>query len=109
MTAAHQRWSPGVELRTRTRVGPREHVVEVETPGIDADDLRVELRGHVVSIHAGEAARSFRLPDGVDTRGLSATHCNGVLRLSAPCARLTTRVIPVDDEARCVHADAPPI
>lgn len=109
MTVAQRRSTRSHELRARSHADTREHVVEIDVPGARVADLHVELRGHIAWVRAGEKARGIRLPDGVDTAGLTATYGNGVLRLSAPCARLTTRVITVEDATPCVHADVAPI
>jgi HSP20 family molecular chaperone IbpA len=87
----------------------REHVVDVDLPGLQADELGVTLRGHVVSIRVDGLVRSFRLPDDVDTSGLRATYSGGVLHLRAPTARATSRIVPIAGATACVHPDAAPI
>jgi HSP20 family molecular chaperone IbpA len=94
------------ELRMRAWERDGEHVVEIETPGLGAEDVNVKLHGHVVSIHADGLVRSLRLPDGVEANGLRAAFANGVLRLRAPSVPVRTRTVPIADQSANVHPDA---
>jgi HSP20 family molecular chaperone IbpA len=87
----------------------REHVVDVDVPRLHADELCVTARGRMVSIRAGGLVRSFRLPDDVETNSLRATYSGGVLRLRAPVAPVTARVVPIAGAVPCAHPDAAPI
>lgn len=80
------------------------YVLEVAAPGLNRDEFRISLENAVLTISSerkedkeqkegrylkrefGFAAfrRSFNLPDSVDASRISASHVNGVLRISLP-------------------------
>jgi len=79
-------------------------VVTVELPGVEREDVAVELRGQSLIIYGerrfekdaagcvyqilersyGPFARKFVLPRGVDRQGIEATCRNGLLIVTAP-------------------------
>lgn len=76
--------------------------VEMDTPGMDVGDIKVEIEDNVLTISGertserredssnyfersfGKFRRSFRLMDNADTNNLEATMNRGVLRISVP-------------------------
>ncbi|WP_042347203.1 Hsp20/alpha crystallin family protein [Bacillus massiliigorillae] len=82
------------------------YLVEVEMPGVDADDVDVELDGnrlvikgekkqesetkdaeknmHIVEHSYGSFFRSFVLPDNVDANHITAEAKNGMLHIELP-------------------------
>lgn len=90
-----------VSVQTRNRMvvvsGERETVGAPE----GATVLRQEIR-------RGRFRRAFRLPDGTDVEGISATYRDGVLEVRLPGARrdAATRDIPVAVTVQHVHAAA---
>jgi len=78
--------------------------INMELPGISADDIDISLNDHVLTIRGekkheheektktyyftersyGAFQRSFRLPGDVDTGGISADFNDGVLKLTLP-------------------------
>jgi HSP20 family protein len=104
---AGQRAAPALASRARLEVSERENQYEVraELPGAKREDISVDIDGAWVSISAksdtqserkdGEKllytersqesfARSFELPQAVDSAEASAKFENGVLTLSLP-------------------------
>jgi HSP20 family protein len=102
-----QRTAPALATRARLEVSERENQYEVraELPGAKREDISVDIDGAWVSISAksdtqserkdGEKllytersqesyARSFELPQAVDSAEASAKFENGVLTLSLP-------------------------
>ena len=88
--------------------------INIELPGVDADDIDVTLHDHVLTIKGeksenreetgktfyfserryGSFQRSFRLPATVSADQIDATYKNGVLMVSVP------KLNPVTEEAR---------
>jgi len=83
--------------------GPNDYLVRLELPGLAADDVKVSVDDHVLSIagerkqrhekdmryHHLESAhgsflRRFRLPDDVDEEKLRADFKDGILSLHVP-------------------------
>lgn len=81
------------------------YTVQAEIPGVSKEDINVSIDGNVVSVRAevrqhdekkdgakvlrseryfGAVARSFQLPQDVDTAQAKARHDNGVLTLTLP-------------------------
>lgn len=82
------------------------YVVEVELPGMDADDVNVELNGNVLTISGekeektetkedvkrtyvverkyGSFQRSFTLPENVDVNNIEATSKKGLFTINIP-------------------------
>ena len=78
--------------------------VNIELPGVAADDIEVELHDNVLSVHGhkrsqheektrsyyfserryGEFHRSFRMPEDCDGKDISANFTDGVLTLRIP-------------------------
>ena len=96
------KWAP----RTDVHETEKEILVDVELPGIDKKDVKVELKENVLTIsgerkyenkskdgknrlierHYGEFTRSFTLPDTVENDKISAAYKNGILTLTLPKA-----------------------
>ncbi len=92
--------SPRVEIRD----GEESIVLTAEVPGVDRDELKVELNNRLLTLSGekkeesekkengiyrservyGSFKRSFTLPDEVDVEGISAHSENGVLRVTLP-------------------------
>ncbi len=84
--------------------GADHYEINMELPGVSADDIDVSLNDHVLTIKGEKKAqheektksyyfsersygafqRSFRLPGDVDTDRIGADFTNGVLKLSLP-------------------------
>lgn len=93
-------WIPRVDVKE----SDKEITIEVELPGIDKKDVKVEVRDDTLTIsgertsekktenenccvaerHYGKFERSFTLYDGVDANHISAEYKNGVLTLAVP-------------------------
>src|SRR5699024_880774 len=80
--------------------------IEVEIPGIEADDIDIEIDNHILKIRGerkqetehkdeeteihsvehsyGSFRRSFTLPDGINEEEISATDKNGILYINVP-------------------------
>jgi len=80
--------------------------IEVEIPGIEADDIDIEVDNHILKIRGerkqetehkdeeteihsvehsyGSFLRSFTLPDGINEEEISATDKNGILYINVP-------------------------
>jgi len=99
----------GMELEPRMKVDVEEtaenYVVTAEVPGVNKDDISVDISGNTVTIKAevkeeitdktgrsmlhteryyGEEMRSFTLPQDVDEAGAQAKYENGILFLTLP-------------------------
>lgn len=96
---ASQGWNPAVEVFE----SEGELNFSVEIPGLDRDDLKIDVENRHLTISGerkvesedgkeyfrreriyGKFARTFRLPDSADTEKISANLTNGVLRISMP-------------------------
>ncbi len=93
-------WAPAVDIRETDDV----LLVQVELPGIDKKDVRVEVKDGVLSISGerkyekdvkeenvhriersyGRFTRSFSLSPNIDTEHVDATMKNGVLEIRLP-------------------------
>lgn len=94
---------PAVNIREKDT----EYTLDVAVPGLNREDINIELDGHVLSIssenkseknekddkgrwarrefHYQSFKRTFTLPeDGVDTEKIEAKHENGVLTIVLP-------------------------
>jgi HSP20 family protein len=80
------------------------YVVEVELPGLDIDDLDIQVYGNSITIRAerkneeerkgdhfhiverryGSFHRSFTLPEHIHPQEVEAEHRNGILYISVP-------------------------
>ncbi len=95
-----RRWIPAMDL-----VEDGEHfVLSADLPGVDEDDVSVELEDNVLSISgerksqreerregyyrieraAGKFSRSLTLPEGIDPDGIQASFEKGVLEVRVP-------------------------
>lgn len=95
-------WSPRVDVHE----SDKEIYLDVELPGIDKKDIKVELKDNTLTISGerfdernvedkhscrversyGHFERSFGLPDSVKSDKVSAEYKNGVLSLTVPKA-----------------------
>jgi len=93
-------WIPRVDVNETDK----EINIDVELPGIDKEDVKVEVRDNTLTIsgerksekktedencsvaerHYGKFERSFTLTDGVDANRITAEYKNGVLTLGVP-------------------------
>ena len=82
------------------------YIIEVEIPGVDPDDVEIEISGNVMTISGekkeetttedkdeqmqviehryGSFYRSFTLPDNIQTDNISADNKNGILYITIP-------------------------
>jgi HSP20 family protein len=114
---AHGIFSPSIEVTERDRALD----VCVDLPGIDPEDVRVELTEDGLLIQGerrretedeaqgwyrsersyGRFARVIPLPPGADAQGASARFENGVLRISVPLSEAERRrAIPIESSGR---------
>ena len=93
-------WSPRVDIHETDK----EIFIDVELPGIDKKDIKVEVKDNTLTIsgerkserkaedaqscrverHYGKFERSFGLPETVNTDKVTAEYRNGVLTLTLP-------------------------
>ena len=93
-------WSPRVDIHETDK----EILVDVELPGLDKKDIKVEVKNNTLTVsgerkseraseegqccrverHYGRFERSFGLPDTVATDKVAAEFKNGVLTLLVP-------------------------
>lgn len=97
------RWHPATDLREDAT----SYVVELELPGMSAEQVDVSAEKGVLTVSGERASsrsdekngewrltervhgafqRSFRLPDEIDHDGITATYTNGVLTVTVPKA-----------------------
>jgi HSP20 family protein len=120
-----RRWHPAMDL-----VETDEHfVLRADLPGVDENDVKVELEDSVLSISGerrheqevkkggyyrieratGSFARTLTLPDGIDADAVQASFDKGVLevRIPKPAERQPRRVaITVGDTPATIEASA---
>lgn len=109
-------WNRDVELAPQIRMDVAEdgqaYTVKAEVPGVNKEDVHVEIDGNQVSISAevkqeseqkngekplrteryyGRQFRSFSLAHDIDEAKAQATYNNGVLELKLPKKQGTTR------------------
>lgn len=116
-------WSGDVDWRPTTDVSREDGdlVVHAELPGIDADDVSVEVQGNVLRIsgtkesetrigdedrylrerHFGSFRRDILLPDGVDTDAIEAALDSGVLTVRVHLPEET----PEEPAPTTIHVD----
>ena len=74
-------WAPDVEIKEEEK----EFVINVELPGIDNKDVKVEVKGKLLTIEVEKKnrmfARSFTLPPSVDSEKIEALLDKGVLTI----------------------------
>ena len=104
----NQQPSPGFDQPARTpgvslRDSPDALLVEVELPGVKADQLQLSVNQGVLTLHAPVAAaardgfqllhreyeespfrRAFTLPDDIDVTAISATAKHGLVTITLP-------------------------
>ena len=93
-------WSPRVDVSETDR----EILLEVELPGIDKKDIKIEIKDNTLYIsgernhekktdntevyrverHYGKFERSFGLPETVDANKTAAKYKDGILELTLP-------------------------
>ena len=93
-------WSPRVDVNETEN----DITIDVELPGIDKKDVKVEVKNNVLSIsgerkmekkientessrierHYGKFERTFGLPDTVEAGKVSAKYKDGILALTLP-------------------------
>ena len=93
-------WSPVTDIYETKD----EYVFKVEVPGMNKEDVKVEVKDdnlwisgerkeekeikkddyHRVESRIGKFSRSFRLPNGIDQEKIKASMNNGILELKVP-------------------------
>lgn len=93
-------WSPVTDIYETKD----EYVFKVEVPGMNKEDVKVEVKDdnlwisgerkenkeikqddyHRVESRIGKFSRSFRLPNGIDQEKIEASMNNGILELKVP-------------------------
>lgn len=94
-------WSPKVDVYEESD----NIVFELEAPGVDKDNIDISIEDNRLTVQGerseenvdtdsreyyrserfyGSFKRSFALPDAIDTENVSASHDNGVLRVTLP-------------------------
>ena len=99
-----ERNEPGWTPRVNVRELDDKFVLTAEIPGMNKDDIKVEVKDHqlmitgekkkqedkngkdyhVCEICYGKFERAFTLPDNVDTRKIDAEYTDGILNLGIP-------------------------
>ncbi|UCF07115.1 MAG: Hsp20/alpha crystallin family protein [bacterium] len=94
------RWAPRVNVEET----PDRYEVTAEIPGMEKDEIKIEVKDHEMTIRGekkmeeekkdknfhlfercyGQFARTFALPDNVDTNKITAEYKNGILMLGIP-------------------------
>jgi len=93
------------QIRVDVKEGADAYTVEAELPGIAKEDIHVSVEGNVVTLRAevkqldretsdekllrseryfGSVARSFQMPQDIDSTAARAKFENGLLRLTLP-------------------------
>ncbi len=93
-------WSPRADVNETEK----EYLIDIEIPGIDKKDIKVEIKNDVLTVsgerkeeteksekgyqsverHYGKFERSFGLPETVKAENISAQYKNGVMTLTLP-------------------------
>jgi len=85
--------------------GDDEWRVDVPLPGVDPDQVTLEVVGNIVSIRAGQSGndttlayeRSFTVPGFLDVSHISASHRHGMLYLTIPVRdEVKPRRVPIE-------------
>lgn len=99
-SAPERNWSPALDV-TETETA---YVVEADIPGLDKDDVKIEVLGNTLTIqgerkhetekeeggfhrierHCGSFHRSIEVPAGFDEGKIEAKFENGVLQVTLP-------------------------
>jgi HSP20 family protein len=94
------------DIRTDIRENENEYIIEAEIPGVDKDELHLELKNQILTLSAqkstmnedkndnyirrerkfGKVSRSFYV-DNVDEKAVKADYKDGVLRIVLPKIR----------------------
>lgn len=100
VNSARSRWLPAMDLVEQGD----EYVIRADLPGLNEDDVHVELEDNVLTVHGernselqdrqdgyhriersyGSFSRSLVLPEGIDPEGIKAHFDNGVLEVRVP-------------------------
>lgn len=93
------------QIKVEVRETPQAYVLHAEMPGVDKNDIHVQVDGNVVTLRAevkqhdsqtegekvlrseryyGSVARSFQMPQDIDNTTSRAKYDNGVLVLALP-------------------------
>lgn len=93
------------QIKVEVRETPQAYQLQAEIPGVNKEDIHVQVDGNVVSLRAevkqqdsqtdgekllrserfyGAVARSFQLPQDIDNTLSKARYDNGVLTLTLP-------------------------
>jgi len=93
------------QIKVEVRETPQAYQLQAEIPGVNKEDIHVQVDGNVVSLRAevkqqdsqtdgekllrserfyGAVARSFQLPQDIDNTSAKARYDNGVLTLTLP-------------------------
>jgi HSP20 family protein len=93
-------WQPRVDINENDK----EIMISASVPGVDKNDIAIEVTDHTLTIEGerkemseqkesgyvrreqvyGRFARSFQLPENVNTEGIKANNKNGVLQIHLP-------------------------
>ena len=96
-------FTAGHPIASDIRETEKEYIVEAEMPGVNKEDIKLELRDDVLTISVehneqvneerdnyirkerrfGSFSRSFRV-DGVDNKNVSAEYKDGILKVNLP-------------------------
>jgi HSP20 family protein len=94
----------GLSASADVKESPREFLIRLDIPGVDSNNIKINLDERLLTISGfreheedlsdehyhlyereyGEFRRAFRLPEGVDPRGIRALYDNGVLEVVVP-------------------------
>lgn len=101
-------WAPRVE----TYVKDDALVVRADLPGVDPKAVDIQLEGDVLTVRGerketheeasyrevayGRFERRVRVPEGTDPDKITAAYTNGVLEITVPIAKPTTRKVEVN-------------
>lgn len=91
---------------TNVKENEQQFTIDVSTPGMDKDNIKIEVDKNVLKISAEKQteteekdenekvlrhefgyssfSRSFTIPEGIDTENITATQKNGVLQIILP-------------------------
>ena len=113
--AVWRAWMPAVDVEEREK----DYVFSVEVPGVEKDQVRVELQNGSIVISGerkeqkdekrknylrheqsfGAFRRSFTLPDDASPEGLKATYKNGILKVVVPRSeKAKAKTVPINVE-----------
>ena len=93
-------WTPRVNIEDEDG----RYILTAEVPGMEKEGINIEVKDHVLTLTGenkmeeekkeknfhlfercyGQFARTFRLPENVDTEGIAAEYKNGILKIDIP-------------------------